>query len=339
MAVISDSESDSALLPTFNQASANFKSEHRSLEDPMYTQAFLAYVHKGEEDGLIKQQAVNNRGYLCPVEWEHTITNKILELSPIRQLARVQTLSKQGLIIPYNIESGWVGESVPQAQKEIRTVAFGWGKIYAKVSASFDFLNDITNLETWLAGEISTAFAQLESQSFLIGDGDSKPFGLMTYIKGSSQENKHPSGPIKTVPSGHENSITLDGIKRLIDSLPRRFHANACFATNRKTMSHIRNIKDANGDYLLQRSHIPGKPATLYGYPVVDLHELPDVAVNAHPVLFGDFKRTYSIFDQVGVRILRGSLTSRLDLSFFTTMGVGGGVLDTESMCALRIGV
>ena len=338
MANISGSEYDFTIDPKFNQAMANFKSNHNSLNDPEYTQAFDAYVHKGEEARLNEKGAYNKCGYLCPVEWESMILNNILEMSPMRQLARVQALSGEKFIIPQISKSGWVGETDSGAQKENRSLEFDCGKIYVDVLAPLDFLNDTTNLKTWLAREISTHLAKIESQSFLIGDGVLKPFGLLTYVKGSSQENKHPSGPIKTVSSGHKNCITLDGINRLIDSLPSHFKANACFATNRKTMGYIRNIKDAYGVYLWQPSYVPEKPATLYGYPVVDLPELPDVEVNAYPVLFGDFKQTYSIFDQVGVRILRNNLTPTLHLSFYTTKGVGGGVHNTESMCALRIG-
>ena len=195
------------------------------------------------------------------------------------------------------------------------------------------------NLESWLSGEVNMEFAKQESLGFLAGDGINKPFGLLTYIEGGAQEKKHPFGPIKKVFSGNANFMTADGLITLIYDLPSEFTANATFAMNRKTMSEIRKFKNVQGDYLWQPSYVAGQPSTLCGFPVVEVPDLPDVAANAHPILFGDFKQTYTVFDRVGVRVLRDPYTNKPFVSFYTTKRVGGGVHNPEPMRALRIAV
>lgn len=74
---------------------------------------------------------------------------------------------------------------------------------------------------------------------------------------------------------------------------------------NRKTQGVIRKLKDGQGNYLWQPSLVAGQPATLGGFPVQDVAATPDVAANAIAMLFGDFKQTYTVYDRVGVRVLR----------------------------------
>lgn len=64
---------------------------------------------------------------------------------------------------------------------------------------------------------------------------------------------------------------------------------------------------------------------------------MPDAVAGATPVLFGDFKRTYTIFDRVGVRVLRDPYTNKPFVLFYTTKRVGGGVHNPEPMRAMKI--
>ena len=316
------------------------------VKDPEYSKAFQAHFKKGEVQASLSKGEDEQGGYLAPVEWDRTITDKLIEISPMRQLATVQSVSGAGFTKLYNMggtTSGWVGESDARPQTgngSFKPLTFGWGEIYANPGITQQLLDDaVINLETWLAGEVNTEFAKQEGAAFLAGDGVNKPFGLLTYIEGGSNEKKHPFGAIKKVYSGDANFIPADGLISLVYDLPNAFTGNARFAMNRKTTNALRKLKNGNGDYLWQPSYAAGQPATLCGFPLVEIAELPDVAANAHPVLFGDFKQTYTVFDRVGVRMLRDPYTNKPYISFYITKRVGGGVHNPEPMRALRIAV
>lgn len=314
------------------------------LKDAEYTGAFRAHFRKGDVQAALNKGADAEGGYLAPVEWDRTITDKLTLISPMRQLATVQPVGGTGFTKLFNLggtAAGWVGEAAARPQTATGTFAslgFGWGELYANPAATQQMLDDAEiNLESWLAGEVDTAFAQQEGAAFFSGDGANKPFGLLTYVTGGTNAAKHPFGAIKTVNSGAAAAITSDGIIDLIYDLPSAFTGNARFALNRKTQGAVRKLKDGQGNYLWQPSFVAGQPATLAGFPITEVPDMPDVAANAIAVLFGDFRQTYTVFDRVGMRVLRDPYTAKPYVLFYTTKRVGGGVSNPEPMRALKV--
>ncbi|MCU1133241.1 phage major capsid protein [Stenotrophomonas maltophilia] len=314
------------------------------LADAEYSTAFSAHFRKGDVQAALNKGVAEEGGYLAPVEWDRTITDRLVILSDMRQLANVVPCSGAGLTKLYNMggtASGWVGEEDARPQTagpQFKSLGFGWGEIYANPAATQQLLDDSEiDLEAWLAGEVDTEFARQEGAGFFAGDGVNKPFGILTYVEGGANAAKHPFGAIKVVNSGAAAAITADGIIDLVYDLPSAFTANARFAMNRKTQGAVRKLKDAQDNYLWQPSLIAGQPATLAGFPVQDVAATPDVAANAVAALFGDFKQTYTVYDRKGVRVLRDPFTNKPYVQFYTTKRVGGGVHNPEPMRALKI--
>jgi HK97 family phage major capsid protein len=316
------------------------------LRDAEYTDAFKAHVKKGDINAALNKGADEQGGYLTPIEWDRTITNKLVLISPMRELCQVQSVSKAGFSKLFNLggtASGWVGETDARPQTNTGTfasLAFGSGEIYANPAATQGILDDSEiDLETWLAGEVQTQFAKQEGLAFVSGDGSKKPTGILTYVTGAANAAAHPFGAIEVVNSGAAADITSDGIIDLIYDLPSAFTGNARFTMNRNTQRSVRKLKDGQGNYLWQPSYVAGQPATLAGYPVKEVPDMPDVAANSTPILFGDFQQTYLIVDRIGVRVLRDPYTAKPYVLFYTTKRVGGGLLNPEPMRAMKIAV
>lgn len=316
------------------------------LRDKEYSAAFKAHMKRGEVQAALNKGTDADGGYLAPIEWDRTITDKLTLVSPIRQLATVQTISTSGFKKVFNLggtSSGWVGETA--ARPGTNNPTFGAldfipGEIYANPSTTQQILDDAEiNLESWLAAEVQTEFAKQEGTAFVSGDGVNKPFGMLTYVTGAANAAKHPFGAIAVVNSGAAAAITADGIMDLIYSLPSAYTGNARFTMNRKTQGAVRKLKDGQGNYLWQPSYVAGQPATVAGFPVTEVPGMPDVAANAKPVMFGDFKQGYLIVDRIGVRVLRDNLTNKPYVSFYTTKRVGGGVQNPECLRALNIAI
>ena len=312
--------------------------------DQAYTDAFMAHMKKGDVQAALNKGADTEGGYLTPTEWDRTITDKLVLVSPMRQLATVQTISTNSFTKLFNLggaNSGWVGETAARPNTNTGTfasLAYGTGEIYANPAATQQILDDAEiNLESWLAGEVQAEFARQEGLAFLSGDGTNKPTGLLTYIAGNANAAKHPYGAIAKVKSGAAAAITADSVIDLVYSLPSAFTGNASFILNRKTMGLIRKLKDGQGNYLWQPSYVAGQPSTLAGFPVIEVPDMPDVAAAATPILFGDFKQGYLVLDRIGVRVLRDPYTNKPYVSFYTTKRVGGGLLNPEPLRALSI--
>ncbi|MGR2664281.1 phage major capsid protein [Chromobacterium haemolyticum] len=316
------------------------------IRDQEYSTAFMAHMKKGDVQASLNKGSDPDGGFLTPTEWDRTITSKLKLISPMRSLCAVQSISGNGFTKLFSVgapSSGWVGESEARpatGQGQWKQLSYATGEIYANPSATQQILDDAEiDLESWLAGEVQDEFAKQENLAFLSGDGVNKPFGLLTYVAGNANANKHPFGPIAKVNSGAAAAITADSIISLIYDLPSAFAANAAFTMNRKTQSIIRKLKDGQGNYLWQPSYVAGQPATLGGYAITEVPDMPDVAANSLPILFGDFKQGYLILDRIGVRVLRDNLTNKPFVSFYTTKRVGGGLLNPEPLRALQVAV
>lgn len=325
-------------------ASAQMGPGTKALRDKEYTDSFNAHMRKGDVQAALNKGTAEEGGYLTPVEWDGTITDKLREESPMRQLAQVQVTSKAGWKKLFNMGgtgSGWVGETDARPETATPVLAelgFGHGEIYANPAATQQILDDAEiNIEAWLASEVQAEFAEQEGVAFISGDGVKKPAGILTYVTGGSNAAKHPFGAIKAINSGAAADIGSDAVLDLIYGLPKKYRQNAQFLTNNLTIAKLRKLKDGQGNYLWQPSAQAGQPATLHGYGLAEDENMPDVAANSLPILFGDFKRGYLIIDRMGIRVLRDPYTKKPYVLFYTTKRVGGGVQNPECLRALKV--
>jgi HK97 family phage major capsid protein len=316
----------------------------RRVQDAEYSKAFASHVRRGEVNASLNKGTASEGGYLAPTEWDRTITDRLVQVSPMRGICSVQTISTNGFSKLFNSRgaaSGWVGETDARSGTNTSTLGtqtYNTGEIYANPAATQQMLDDsAVDLEAWLAGEVETEFSYQEGIAFLSGNGTNKPNGLLTYITGGANAAAHPWGDIKTVKSGDAATLTADGIVNLVYALPSAYTGNAGFIMNRGTQAAVRKLKDGQNNYLWQPSYQAGTPATLLGYAITEMPGMPDIAANAKPIMFGDFRRGYLIVDRTGVRVLRDPFTNKPYVNFYTTKRVGGGLLNPDVLKAQTI--
>jgi HK97 family phage major capsid protein len=316
------------------------------LKDKEYTEAFKSHMRKGDVQASMSKGTSTDGGYLAPVEWDRTVTDKLVLISPMRAISGVQPISTNGYSKLFNLggtASGWVGEAAARPNTngpQFASLNFTTGELYANPAATQQLLDDaLIDLETWLANEVQIEFARQEGAAFVAGDGANKPNGILTYITGGTNAATHPFGAIELVNSGAAAAITSDGVVDLIYDLPSAYTGNARFIMNRATQGLIRKLKDGQGNYLWQPSYVAGQPSTLAGFPITEVPDMPDVAANATPIMFGDFKQGYLVIDRIGVRVLRDPFTNKPFVSFYTTKRVGGGVVNPEPLRGLKVAV
>ncbi len=314
------------------------------LKDKEYSAAFHSHFKRGDLQASLNKGAASEGGYLAPVEWDRSITAKLVEVSPLRAICATQTISTNGFSKLFAIAgttSGWVGEAAARPATGTGTfgsLAYNTGEIYANPTATQQMLDDAeVNLEAWLANEVETEFAYQEGIAFLTGNGTNKPTGLLTYIAGADNAAVHPYGAIAVVNSGAASTLTSDGVIDLTSSLPTQLAGAARLIANRNTITAIRKLKDGQGNYLWQPSFVAGAPATVNGYGVSEVAGMPDVAAGSKPIMFGDFKRGYLVVDRMGVRVLRDPFSAKPYVSFYTTKRVGGGLLDPSYLRAMNV--
>jgi len=327
-------------------------------EQREHARAFELFFRKGNEAGLreleVKAAARSDSnpdgGYVVPEQVEQTIDRVLGTVSMMRSIASVMTISSalyKKLVNQGAAAYGWVGERQSRSETATPTLAaleFPTMELYANPAATQGVLDDARiDIGAWLGEEVSTVFAEAEGAAFVTGTGVNQPRGVASYTMVANAS--YVWGKIGFLTTGVASALsdaTHNGVDALIDlvyGLKQGYRQNARFLMNRTTQAAVRKLKTI-GDteaYLWQPPVQAGQPASLLGYPITDDDNVADVAANASPVLFGDFRRGYLIVDRAGIRVLRDPFTNKPYVHFYTTKRVGGGVQNFEAIKALKI--
>ena len=314
--------------------------------------AFDRYVRKGDAGGYdaLEVKALSagsdaDGGYVVPPEIEQSIDRLLAKASPIRGLATVRQIGSNVYRKPFattEAASGWVAETAAPAQTATPTLAaldFPAMELYAMPAATQTLLDDAqVNIEQWLAEEVQIVFAEQEGAAFISGDGTNKPKGFLAYT--AVADGAWSWGNLGYIASGaagaFASSNPSDALLDLAYAPRQAYRANGTWVMNRKTESAVRKFKDSTGAYIWQPGGAAGQPATLFGYPVAEAEDMPDIAADSLSIAFGDFARGYLVVDRVGIRVLRDPYTAKPYVLFYTTKRVGGGVQNFEAIKLMK---
>jgi len=305
--------------------------------------AWTRFIRSGDETALIEAKSLTSTdgdgGYVAPIETENLIDRVLEEASPIRRIATVRKIGSGLFRKPISTSqaaAGWAGESDARPETTAPTLKlldFPAGELYAMPAATQALLDDsVADVDAWLAEEVRDVFAAQETAAFVSGNGTNKPKGFLSYQGGADALSEINTGAAGAFASGDQ----YDTLMGLTYALKSRYRPGASFVMNRRTLSAIRTIKDADDNYVWTPGHEAGKPSMLLGYPVIEAEDMPDIGADATAVAFGDFRRGYLIADRQGVRVLRDPYSAKPYVLFYTTKRVGGGVQDKDAIALLK---
>ena len=309
-----------------------------------YKDAFAAYVKRGETKALTIGSP-SGGGYLVPVETETEITRLLTSVSPIRGIAGVRQISAHTYKKPVTItgpQVGWVAETDARTTTTSQTLDlldFPTAELYAMPAATQVFIDDAAvNVGDWIAEEVNAAFAAQETNAFVLGNGTNKPKGFLDETKVANASwtwdniGYVATGAAGALPASNPSDVLVD----LAYALKAQYRQNASWVMNRKTQGALRKIKDDAGNYIWQPALTPDGKATLMGFQLIEVEDMPDIAANSYSIAFGDFRRGYLIVDRQGVNVLRDPFSAKPYVLFYTTKRVGGGVQDFDAIKLLK---
>ena len=230
-------------------------------------------------------------GYLVPAEWDSRLIEALEHENIVRSLGTVITTSGERKInvAASKPAASWVeegGELVFSDASFDQKILDAY-KLSVAVKVSEELLADNQyDLEGFLIRSFGAAIAAAEEESFLVGDGNSKPTGLFHPTQG---------GQIGITTAG--NAITADEVLDLIYKLKRPYHTKAAFITSDSTLAQIRKLKDGTGQYIWQPALTAGEPDRLLGFPVYTSQFVPAIAAGQPVMAFGDLSY-YNIGDR-----------------------------------------
>lgn len=288
--------------------------------------AFTEYLQRGSAasaDSLKALTTVSDTTdhILAPEDMQSDFIRNLVEYSPIRSIAEVRSTTAGSVILPHRTgvtNAVWVGETDARPASE---PTFGQAKIEIKeiatyVDISLKLAEDSANIMSEVNLALAEDFGQKEAQAFVSGSAALEPSGFMANTE---------IGNLDAAAA----TLDPDELIALIYGLPATYRNAGTWVMNGQTLAAIRTLKDGHDNYLWQPSYQAGQPETILGRPVVEAVDMPDVESGAAPIIFGDFKRGYRIYDRLSLAVMADPYTQRVNglIRYHARRRVGAGVV------------
>jgi HK97 family phage major capsid protein len=225
----------------------------------------------------------------------------LVEFSPIRSISSVRSITSPSVKYPKRTgitNAQWEGEG---EDSEESTVTFGQAEVPAdKLMTYVDISNELLadsggTAESEVRLALAEDFGKKEGTAFVNGTGSKQPEGIMT----NADIDYTAYGATSFATDGTGGDPLID----LMYDLPAAYRNNGSWVMSGTTLAAVRKLKDGNGNFLWQPSFQAGQPATVLGRPVVEAIDMPDIAANAFPIIYGDFS-AYRVVDRLSLSIL-----------------------------------
>ncbi|MDX2308073.1 MAG: phage major capsid protein [Hyphomicrobium sp.] len=322
-------------------ATKGVKSDADGRDAPEY-KAFETYVKKGVLNDALEAKTLRTDsdtagGFLIPTPMDTELRKNITEISPVRMFCRVRTMSGKTLEVPRRIkglgrapfegelESG--DEGISQYGQETVTVyRQSW-----TVPISMDMLmSSAFNMEAEMIQDVFEAFANGEGYNCLFGTGVKGPKGIVADSR------------CEVVSTATTGVLAFEDFATIIGKMKRG--QQIAFFMNRTTLSEIWKLKGTDGHPIW--SPVPSggtSPATIFGVPysadMIDLDSHVPTTSNTKPIICGDLRRGYEIFDRAGISLVRDDYTKKKQsiVEFTFTRYLTGQVILPEAIKILKI--
>ncbi|MGK9054202.1 phage major capsid protein [Neorhizobium petrolearium] len=303
-------------------------------DNDLEKKAFAGFLRGEEVERKALTVASDAPGYvLAPEETSGEFVRNLIEFSPVRGIADVRSTGSHTIILPKRLtvtNAKWKGEAVASEASEptFDQMEFSVKEMTTHVDVGNWLIEDASHdVEAEIRLALAEDFGAKEGLAFVNGSAALEPKGFMA------------EAGITNGLNGHATNLNADALIKLMYSLPGVYRNRGTWAMNGTTLAVIRTLKDGNGNYLWQPSYQAGQPETILGRPVVELIDMPDVAANAFPIIFGDFKAGYRIYDRIELQVRPNPylLATEGMIRFHARRRVGAGVVRTDVFRKLKM--
>jgi HK97 family phage major capsid protein len=265
-------ESISAQMTSQKTAKTPEKQEERALAE----ERFVKFI-KGDTRAL----DVANNGAVIPEEISNDIITRVKELSPIYQRATVFNVGGD-LVFPSFDANSIVTAYVADLQElTAQNGNFTSRKLQNFIAGSLVTISrSLLNrsdfaLTQFIVNMMAQSMSNFIERELLVGVGTTAATGIFTDANVTSLTSA-------TTTFGTDDLISLQM------SIPEQFQAGAAFIMHKTTFTALRKLKDANGQYVLNRDITGPFGWSILGSPVFISENAP-----TNEIAFGDYSGLY----------------------------------------------
>jgi len=293
--------------------------------------AFSNYIR-----GIVEQRADVNltsgdNGALIPSSIANKIIKKVYDICPIYQLAT-----------RYNV-GGTL--SVPYYDEETQAITMAYATEFSDLeSKSGKFLS--VELKGFLAGALCKVSKSLVNNSqfdivnFVIGAmADSIAKWIeKELLNGTTDKVAALSGVTQKVTALATTEVEADELIDLQEAIPDMYQGGAIWIMNKTTRTFVRKIKDANGDYILNKDATAKWGYTLFGKDVYVSSNMPTMAAGKTAIYYGDMSGlAVKLSEDVSIEVLREKFATQHAIGVVGWMEIDSKVENAQKIAKLEM--
>lgn len=141
-----------------------------------------------------------------------------------------------------------------------------------------------------------------------------------------------------TVTAAATTAITADELMDLQDKVVDKYQSNAYWIMSRNTRNKIRQLKDSDGNYLLNRDLTARWGYTLLGRDVYVSAQMDDIAAGKDVIFYGDFSGlAVKISEAANIEVLREKYATQHAIGIVAWLEMDAKVADTQKIAKLTM--
>lgn len=261
--------------------------------------AFTNYIRGVVEERADVNLTAGANGAVIPSSIANKIIQKVYDISPIYQLAT-----------RYNI-GGTL--SIPYYDESAGTIEMAYADEFVELESTSGKFNSI-QLKGFLAGALSKVSKSLinNSQFDIVNFVINKMAESIAkwieneLLNGTTNKISGLSTVSQTVTAAAATAITTDELIDLQEEVPDAFQGSSIWIMNRSTRKAIRKLKDADGNYLLNRDISAKWGYTLLGKDVYTSDNVAGMEAGKTAIFYGDMSGlAVKLSEDVSIEVLR----------------------------------
>ena len=250
---------------TSGESGTKSEEETRALEIEKEERAFIEAVISGE----LRNLTAGQNGSIIPVTIASDIIDTVKEMCPLLEHADIYHVAGELRLPKFKPTSGApAGATTPIAAKyvdefaeltehtaQFETVNLSNQIIGVLVKMSKSLLNRAGfDVRGFIVKKVAKAIVEFLEREMLVGNGGVR-------IQGAIKTNT-------TVTAANVDKITTEDLVDLQMSVPTVYQKNCMWIMHKDVLKHLRKLKDATGNFLLQPDLRQGFGYTILGKPV-----------------------------------------------------------------------
>lgn len=299
--------------------------------------AFANFLRNGEttfsdtETRSDVNLAKGDNGVLIPTTIAERIVSTVKNIAPILENSDFYDV-KGDLVFAVEDEAtskttcAYVGEfqELESTTNKFKSVVLKGNVVGVLTKVSKSLINNVGfDIVNYVITKVAEAIATFLDNEMLNGS---------TKIQGLLQAKQQ-------VTAGAAAALTADDLINLQLTIPQKFRGNGVFIMNPDTFKACSKLKNAQGDYLLNKDITNGFGYTLLGRPVFESDNMPKIATKAKVAVFADLKgySTKLSGESAEITILKERFATQYAVGVAGYIEIDGKIVEEQRIAVLSM--